>query len=62
MKVCKFKEKFIGYGTQDGLCPYDFPDCLRKVKVCHFHDKLQDLRIDTESIMAEYRAERGGKD
>ena len=62
MKICKFKEKFIGYGAHDGACPYDFPDCLRKVKGCYFHDKLQDLRIDTESIMAEYRAERGGKD
>ena len=62
MTECEIKKKFIGYGTADGMCPYTYPDCLKKVELCGYYDKLQDLYMDAESVIAEWRAERGGKE
>lgn len=63
LTICEIKEAFIGFGTADGMCPYKFPECIRKVRECGYHAKLQDLynEPDHKRLMARLREDREGR-
>lgn len=62
MKECEIKRPFIGFGTADAYCPYEYPSCIIKTQgACGYLEKYRDLELDARSVRAEWRAERGGK-
>lgn len=48
MKECDYKKVFVGTKVKSAECPYEYPECMRKIEegYCVYFDKCQEYLID----------------